>query len=385
MRVPSNPMMLIGPAVLLIFALCFILVWMNEKQRRHLLFFGAANCLFCMGALVQLLSMPPDLGQNAILSALIYSYSVLLFCDGLLRRSGSQLSAAIYVLVPALIISGIAYFYYADRQVLVRIYILNYGFAVIFLMTAWRLRALSAGKLAERVFFWVFLIFALHFFPRTFLTVGGVPNVSSEFAATTFWLVLQFSLAFLGVALALALLAVTVSDMLENLGRERSYDLLTGVLNRRGFEEACAKITIHENSWPIQVMAVDIDYFKIINDTYGHAAGDVVLREMGKLLLDSLHSGDICGRLGGEEFALVLSKCDRTTAHHLADRLRSAVAQKHFKSLPEGRGITVSIGLAAAMKHESLMFAIDRADQALYRAKNTGRNQVVAAYENRVV
>lgn len=382
MHIPSNPMVLVGPTILLVFMVFFILVWLLEKQRQYLLFFIAANFLFCTASLSQILYIPHSDGANAVISAFFYTLSLLLLCDGLLRRSEQKLSAFYYISALSFIVGGISYFYYLYEQLIIRIYILNFGIGIIFVLTAWRLRHLSRGKLAEKVFFWIFLIFALHFFPRTIFTVGDVPEGLTEFNQSTFWLTLQFSLAILGVALALSLLAMAVSDMLESLGREGQFDLLTGVLNRRGFEEKSKTIFAEQASWPVQIMAIDIDYFKVINDTFGHATGDLVLENIGRILTRNLRPGDICGRLGGEEFAVILRNCEPAQAYFIADHLRLAIAREPFAILPEGRHVTISIGLASAQRHEGVMSVINRADIALYRAKNAGRNQVATEWQS---
>ena len=142
-------------------------------------------------------------------SAVLYTLSVLLLNDGLLRRSGQALSWASYGVILLLITGGSAYFYYVDRQLIVRIYILNFGYGLICLATIWRLRRLRIGRVAEQILFWSLLAFSLHFFLRTVLTVGTVAPSARDFGSSPFWLALQFSLAILGVALALALFALT--------------------------------------------------------------------------------------------------------------------------------------------------------------------------------
>lgn len=112
---------------------------------------------------------------------------------------------------------GIAYFFYIDRQLITRIYLLNFGIGVICLASTLRLRGLRYGKAAERVLFWVLLAFSIHFFLRTTLTVGLVAPSATNFASSPFWLALQYSVAVLGVALALAIVQVTVSDTLDEL------------------------------------------------------------------------------------------------------------------------------------------------------------------------
>ncbi|MFE0018895.1 GGDEF domain-containing protein [Mesorhizobium sp. NPDC059054] len=376
MRVPSNPLVLIGPAILLVFAASFAAIWLRDRRLQYLLFFCAACLFFCLGTLSQILAVPDGHGPNAMASSFLYTLSVLLLNDGLLRRSSQRLSLAGYLAILVLICGGIAYFFYVDRQLIVRIYILNFGYGLICLATAWRLRQLRGGMFAEKILFWILLAFSLHFFPRTVLTVGGVAPSAGAFGTSPFWLALQFSLAVLGVMLALALFAVTVSDMVADLRHERAVDPLTGVLNRRGFDERAQELLADARNRPISLILVDIDHFKSINDTFGHPAGDAVLKDFGRLLHTTMRQVDVCGRLGGEEFAYLLPNCDASGAHVFAQRLRESVRENRFEGLPQTQQLTASFGVAAARHGESLSELTARADAALYRAKRQGRDRV---------
>ncbi len=127
---------------------------------------------------------------------------------------------------------------------------------------------------------------------------------------------------------------------------------------------------------------LDVDHFKRVNDTYGHATGDVMLRMLADICQRSARDIDLLGRLGGEEFLLILPETPLSGAIHLAERLQQTVEQAHIAS-DNGNavGVTVSIGVAAygGVGVTHLQNLIDRADAALYRAKALGRNQVVVA------
>jgi len=127
-------------------------------------------------------------------------------------------------------------------------------------------------------------------------------------------------------------------------------------------------------------MVLDIDYFKSINDTHGHDAGDDVLRDFALRIKRSIRGIDLACRVGGEEFVIVMPETDMAVAAMVAERLRRRIATEPFsihqgsKSLP----VTLSIGIAALRGHDDSSAALmKRADQALYRAKRDGRNRVV--------
>jgi len=158
-------------------------------------------------------------------------------------------------------------------------------------------------------------------------------------------------------------------------------DALTGLSNRRmTLEELQGRFGLsrrHER--PLSVIMCDLDHFKQINDTLGHGAGDVVLKEFGERVLSNLRTSDLAGRIGGEEFLLVLPETDLEGAMLLADRLRVATGEILFE-LPSGPlKVTCSLGVAQRAKEDRDGGALmARADGALYNAKRHGRNRVVA-------
>lgn len=163
-------------------------------------------------------------------------------------------------------------------------------------------------------------------------------------------------------------------------------DPLTGCLNRRAFEsESAAALTVAaERSQPVSCVMCDIDHFKKVNDTYGHAGGDLVLQAAAKLLESELRTGDLLARFGGEEFCILLPNASAETALSIAERLRARVAADLGRSLRQGDDIrvTMSFGVEAFGSHGSALdTVIDLADQALYHSKKSGRNRVTAYAE----
>jgi two-component system, cell cycle response regulator len=160
-------------------------------------------------------------------------------------------------------------------------------------------------------------------------------------------------------------------------------DALTGLHNRRYMESHLSTLVEQAGlrGKPLTVLVLDIDYFKSVNDTHGHDAGDDVLREFSQRLKKSIRGIDLACRYGGEEFVVVMPETDMAVATMVAERLRRRIACEPF---PVCRGanaveITISIGLAArASASDTAANVLKRADQALYRAKRDGRNRVVA-------
>lgn len=176
-----------------------------------------------------------------------------------------------------------------------------------------------------------------------------------------------------------------VSDISERklleieLERQARTDSLTGAANRRHFySEAQETIALSRRyGRPLSLLMLDIDYFKAVNDSYGHGAGDLILQEMVRTCLQVLRDVDFFGRIGGEEFAVLLPETGKERALQVAERLRQTLAELAVPFRGEKLRITVSIGVATLLDTDtgidSLMI---RADRTLYRAKESGRNKV---------
>ncbi|MBK1653633.1 GGDEF domain-containing protein [Allochromatium vinosum] len=169
----------------------------------------------------------------------------------------------------------------------------------------------------------------------------------------------------------------------HELRRIASLDELTGTHTRRHVLE----LGEHEqrrrarHGHDLALLMVDLDHFKRVNDGFGHAAGDQVLRDFGFLLRSCLRKGDIAGRFGGEEFLAILPETDLATARSIAERLCDRVRENRTLWKDHVLAVTVSIGLVTVHGDESLDKAIARADQALYLAKRAGRDRVMVGTE----
>lgn len=169
-------------------------------------------------------------------------------------------------------------------------------------------------------------------------------------------------------------------EMEAELRRLATTDTLTGVDNRRSFmekaEHEISRAQRYEN--PFAMIMVDIDFFKSINDKYGHQTGDLVLQKMAQAIKSALRESDIFGRIGGEEFLIVLIETDRKTALLTGERIRSCIETLSINTEKETIHITVSIGLTFFKEGDDISTICKRSDEALYAAKKNGRNCVVS-------
>ena len=163
----------------------------------------------------------------------------------------------------------------------------------------------------------------------------------------------------------------------RQLSQRALTDSLTGLPNRAQLEQSFRRLA-NAGAYPVSVLMLDLDHFKCINDDYGHATGDAVLREVGRTLSEHTRSQDVACRLGGEEFCVLLAHTDNGAARQLAERLREAIEALRCRHNDCVLYLTASIGVASSTgPGEQLDPMLHIADEKLYQAKSSGRNRVV--------
>lgn len=178
-------------------------------------------------------------------------------------------------------------------------------------------------------------------------------------------------------------LALRNAQMYNEVRNQAQFDGLTKLYNRRHLDVRLEEELLrhHRYMHELSVLILDLDYFKNINDTYGHEGGDIVLQEVGKMLTESVRTTDFAARYGGEEFAIILPQTSADQALVLAERIRVKIARRRFAMEDNFFNVTASIGIATlppgAFKPKSDL--LREADKALYTAKAKGRNQVMVA------
>ena len=188
------------------------------------------------------------------------------------------------------------------------------------------------------------------------------------------WATLAIGCLVAGAGLGWLILWYRIRDRLRSLEAEARTDPLTELWNLRAIRE---QLQIHvaiacRYKAPLCVILVDIDHFKVVNDRLGHAAGDQVLSSLSRLLTTCCRDADIVGRRGGDEFVFILPQTDRAGGRVLAERIRERASQQvGINNLQ----IRVSLGVAQLREQEGPAEVLARADQALYRAKQSGRDR----------
>ena len=228
-----------------------------------------------------------------------------------------------------------------------------------------------------------FTIMILTICSRAFVIATGsvvIMDITQNTPLQTLLLVASFVALVLGSNGFVLMAKEQADDRFRLLAKK---DTLTGVWNRAHLQEVARQEMIRQQRYghSVSLVMADIDYFKKINDSFGHAAGDEVLKEFCRIVQDCIRSSDAFGRWGGEEFLLVLPSSALSSAAELAERIRSQLANHEF---PDVRKITASFGVAVYQQDETWEHWLHRADMALYLAKAAGRNRVEIEDKNEI-
>ncbi|MEZ4449086.1 MAG: GGDEF domain-containing protein [Nannocystaceae bacterium] len=260
----------------------------------------------------------------------------------------------------------------------------------------WRTAAAALGIIVVGALDWVtgteLRVFPLYFLPISLGAWGSSRRIAQALAAlaTAAWMTSNVVLsggahwsilAFNSVmqAASFSLIAHLIAELRRRLGREEALsrsDPLTGLANRRAFEERAEVILAiaRRQPRPLTLALLDLDNFKVVNDTRGHDAGDEVLRAVARALRDDLRASDVLARLGGDEFAVLLPDTDAASARRLLERVRSAVAEAMRAG---GWPVSVSLGaLSLGGAPPELPRLLDRADALMYEAKRRGKDRL---------
>ncbi|MFQ0815869.1 diguanylate cyclase [Brucella anthropi] len=370
-------MKFVPPLVVLLFAATMLGVWMLDTKRRHLLLFGLSFACFAFGLLVPISLISNSLTLTSPFATTFHFLGGWLLCQGVMTRMGGHYSRVASGLIGLALFGAMAYFIANDASYQRIAPAVNLALGSLIAVLCIQARDLARRSWIERVLFGALLLLVMHFSVQAGLSVGLSTDIArpSDLIHSRYWQGVMIFGAFAGVFAGLVLLVVTTSDVVSELQAERDADPLTGVLNRRGLERHAHVRLTEAQRGDYGVIIADIDHFKSINDELGHATGDRVLVEFARILQMAAAGTSIVGRVGGEEFVLLVHG-DAQACERLGNRLCGIVARHRFSMLPADRGMTCSFGIAMVRGGETLWETAARADLALMRVKHRGRNRV---------
>jgi diguanylate cyclase (GGDEF)-like protein len=226
---------------------------------------------------------------------------------------------------------------------------------------------------------------SLHFLAKPFIAhaLGGWGANPQSYLTSPYAMVSQSLGTVLAIALALLMLVILVRDVLAEATSRSETDSLSGLLNRGGFQRQ-AELVLRDAArrhLPLALVIADLDHFKAINDGFGHAAGNRVIEAFAEFVQQAAAAHHVSGRIGGEEFAILLPGANLAAARIFAEGMRSAFGSLSVPGLPDDYRCTASFGVAERRPDEALAELMHRADVALYEAKRSGRDCVRATPE----
>jgi diguanylate cyclase (GGDEF)-like protein len=371
---------LVSPAIALTLAVPFVLLWFNRRERFYLFMIAAGFFAAALGFVLQCFTLPIGLPATKVLSVCSFMLGSLAMSGSVISRYGRPIP---WTRFGVLALSGLAsftWFMFVQPDLTARVLSMNFALGGICLVVAAEMRSLPGKGPVERMLLVLALLSGINFIvrPLALASLEGAYESYDTFYRSLYWTTALFSHAVFSLLIALTLLTAEALDIIRTLRSETLTDPLSGLLNRRGFDSR-AILLIDEceaSGLPISLVVADLDRFKALNDQHGHAAGDRVIANFGARLRQVAGDHAIAGRLGGEEFSVLLPAVDAAAARLFAEGVRTLLSASAIDGLPPDLRVTGSFGVASRAEGEILEDLTRRADEALYLAKRAGRDNV---------
>ena len=369
---------LLNPGIGLLLAAAFLLLWLNRRDQIYVAIAAASYALSTAGFVIQDIGPTLPYEFHRVLSNLCFILSGCTLAAAVLLRYRIPVPYRPMVIVAVAAMAGHVWFLSVVPSLAGRIYAISFSLGMIALMTVVKLYSAPKPHLIDRLLFCTAALAAANFIVRPLLIAWLVGGYHSDegFQQSVYWTTVQFTQAMISITVALNLMVAVAIGLINELRQEANTDKLSGLLNRRGFEEEAAAALQGQaaRGWPAALLIADIDNFKAINDTYGHAVGDRVIAMLGEMVNRMSGTGIVAGRIGGEEFAILMTGTELGSARGYAERLRAELPGYGDGRLPSGLNPTISVGVHVDRARVGLYDLLSRADIALYEAKRSGRN-----------
>jgi diguanylate cyclase (GGDEF)-like protein len=376
---------LLNPTIALALGAAFLVLWFHQRHRPYLAVVAAAYCMSAPGFLLQYFSLPVGVVLTRLVSNLFFTAAGCCLAGAIVARYGRRVPYVGIALTTGGGLAAFLWFMFVQPDLTWRILSMNFGFGGLSLLVAAELRTVRNDGPTQKILFALSLLSGLNFIARTLIVViahGPFPSYDG-FYASSYWTTALLSHALLSLLIALSLFTAAALDVMAMLKAETHTDPLSGLLNRRGFEERAALLLdqCDKAGFPVALVLADLDHFKALNDQHGHEAGDRVIADFAAKLRFATGERGAAGRIGGEEFAVLLPLSDLASARLFAEAIRTYYSAGPVDGLPPATKVTASFGVAARTGSEALAPLMRRADEALYKAKRNGRDSVRLSYE----
>lgn len=373
-------------AHLLCFSVMFLLISRRLPDRKMGMdIFAAGNLMLGCAYVLQLLGGPPSWGWMSVVNHTLTLASPVAFVLGAARFLGQASPVWRPLLAFVLLYTAAQWWVQHQWGLQARYAMLSAAAALLFLGMAlaalWAMRTLARDLYVEMLWFAALIggICVLNALKLWKVVGGGLQALDMD---THFQMVFYIYMSFLATVLPPSIVWLVLRRLTDTLRGMAGSDALTQLLNRRGLDEALQGYFRARKAAAVYVLMADIDFFKQVNDAYGHHVGDAVLCQVAQTLRRTARQGDWVCRFGGEEFVVVCVDTEAQGAALLAERMREAVAAQeiHAPGLPAPIRCTVTVGISHGFFGvDALEYAMQEADEALYRGKAAGRNRVESA------
>jgi len=375
----------------LLITIVMLWVWIQNRNRFNGTTLWLASFVFQTAGIVLILMRGAiyDFVSIVISNMLIVAGAVF-FLHGLIRFTDIKFSKFQNYLMMALFFIAYSYFTLITPSLTMRNILFSFSVIFVSLQCSWILlrKVTPVTREIYRGAGLVFILYTLLYLIRIITNIK-YPQVSSLFSSVVVDAALIIISQMLGITLTFSLVMMINGrlfydlnlyseereKMVGELRRLATTDNLTGIHNRMKLELLLTAEVLRSRRYnrPLSVILIDVDKFKSVNDTYGHLVGDTVLKDIARLLKENIRESDYVGRWGGEEFLVINPETSAHGASSLAEKLRKNIEDHKFQIVGAK---TISLGVATLQGEEWEEDMLKRADQALYRAKNSGRNRV---------
>lgn len=372
---------LLNPAISAIFAGGFFILWRHQRERRYIGILAFSYFAAACGYLLQSVTLPAGVALTKLASNTFFVVTAYTMALGILEKFGRKVPHVALGSMSGAGLAVLSWFLFVQPDMGCRVLAINFTLAGMCFVIAAELRAVGGKVFVDRLLMVALLVNGCNFLVRPVVIIAfvGPPVSDGDIFMSLYWITTAVTHAFNSVLLAICLMTGIALEVIGRLRKDALNDPLSGVLNRRGFEESGNALLGRRDaeSAPTSLVLADLDHFKDINDNYGHAVGDRVIAAFGTTLRELAKDGAVVGRIGGEEFAIILPGCDSAQAQAFAESARISFGNVAIAGVPKAASFTASFGIAEReTADDTLSRMLDRADVALYRAKDDGRNQV---------
>lgn len=364
----------------LVFSATFLTAWTFQRSRSWMLMVSLCYALSALGFTLQYPLLPIGIPMTRMLANTCFLAAMIAFTVALAQRCHRRPPVLIQSLIVGAALMTLTWFMFVQPNMLWRILVMNFALGTMLLVMAAEMRACAGRKKVDNLLLGLLVFNGLLFFGRSLVLSGlqGEFPPIEELHRSFYWRSFTLSNAVVSIITVIALLASAAAETIEALRAETNTDPLSGLLNRRGFELAAQALISDPRraALPLTLITADLDRFKSINDTLGHDAGDRAIALFASALRDVIGDHHPAGRIGGEEFAMIVNGADLATARLIAEGVRIAFATLPSPDVLAGVSLSASFGVSEWRSNQSLSELLSRADDALYQAKEAGRDCV---------